>query len=186
VYTIILSTYTKEMLGRYACAMQASVSTLGLAEIPPEGQSGYKMAIRGEWKYEDGTAAGCNNHGKYDKNPIYVLTIPTPSSSRSVTVTARLAAVSNHSVASLNLSFYELTNIAAGSLLPVRANPKTAVHTSCGGVYSGRATGVVCDGIELTPGQWAMVPSTFDPTPETFDIHLSFSISTKVDVQRRQ
>jgi calpain-7 len=193
-YAIVLSTYTKEMLGRFMCTLQSSVSTVGLAEIPPEGQTGFKMAVRGEWRTDDGTAAGCNNHGRYDKNPVYVFTLPgsgapsTDGSAGIMMVTARLCSVSDHCTAPMNLSFYDLSSgVAIGSLLPPRANPKTANFTSNKGVYSNKSTGVICEHIGLTVGpQWAMVPSTFDPAPEQFDIFISFSTNIKVNVQRIQ
>jgi hypothetical protein len=31
--------------------------------------------VKGKWSMQDGSAAGCNNHGSYGKNPRYLLTL---------------------------------------------------------------------------------------------------------------
>ena len=174
--------------------IQSSHSTIGAAEIGPEGLGGYKQAIRGDWQTENGTAVGCSNFGNYHKNPVYTFSLPQPTR-----MSVRLSPVSDHCRASFNVSLYHLS--APGNdflatpqqqqqqspgILSPQINPKRATFSSNAAVYSGKPTGVCIDNVEMQAGLWAIVPSTFDPMQEQFDLFISFASSNAVVINRNQ
>lgn len=173
------------MLGQFLCCVRSSSTTIGVAELAPEGQRGFKMAVRGEWSFSSGTAVGCSNYGSYHLNPLFVFQLQQVSK-----FTCRLRPADEGSIAALNVSLYDLSSIQRDAeetnqnCLPRRANPKKSTFSSCGGVYTDKPSGVVIADVELSVGTWALVPSTFEPTEMSFDLNISFSSTSQVPIQR--
>lgn len=177
-------------------------------------------SIRGAWQ-SGSTAAGCNNFKQYLRNPAYFFEVMRPggaSSSASkapVRLSARLQCVGGSPFA-INLSVYR-AQLAPGTArsphqqaggaytaqqlqVPPNANPKRALASSRGGVYSDNTCGVAVLDLELLPsnvaedpasasssdgycppGYYCLLPSTFNPNEAsafTLDVFAGSSSST--------
>ncbi len=83
----VTSACTCAFLSKYACACSVSVSvffsviawsavTRGVVTRGHCCGMASQVQVAGEWLESTGTAAGCVNHGNYDKNPKLLLTVP--------------------------------------------------------------------------------------------------------------
>lgn len=135
-------------------------STL-LMKIPAEGAGMNCHTINGAWAMgvgNDGTAAGCNNHGRYLANPIFKFEVvhnsrsgftSTSGDSTCITLFARLQCT-NGTPFAINISLYPCIPVAGGNGSAAaaatgpkpNASPKRALATSAEGVYSDANCGV--------------------------------------------
>jgi hypothetical protein len=196
----------------FSCVVWCGLLWFGLVwfvgtQIAAEGSGLNSHTIDGAWAIgltDDGSAAGCNNHGRYLKNPMYKFKVFHNSRSgfstgddakaTSLTVFARLQCT-NGTPFAINLSLYpcqqqqgpasvDPTTIDSSSYLPkANVSPKKALATSAAGIYSDATCGVWIPETEVTSannsghtGVYCLVPSTFSPLEcSSFRIQLYYS-----------
>ncbi|CAM9363264.1 unnamed protein product [Choristocarpus tenellus] len=187
-YTVVVSTFKAHQLGGFVLKVSTSNPVQQFSPIPPEGDGMTKQVIQGDWREEDGSAAGCSNYSRYLANPRYVLTF-----SRRTSILLRLALPDNAGPfqgdrPALNVSLFAastapsqggwgLGSSASGGLgrvgvkdLDPRCKPTSslALATSNGGVYTDCLCGAATGRVDLDAGSYVVVVSTFHPLAASF------------------
>ena len=137
-----------------------------------------KTEANGKWRSSRGTAAGCNNFGRYAYNPRFVLTVNEGTGTDTI---VRLQTRGMDPIPALNVSLF--SSDASGSL-DGKSTP-TDSHLNCTsnrGVYVNTLSGVVTPRTFLRPGCYAIVPSTFKPTEGSFN--LTIYSTTEISVRQ--
>lgn len=201
-YTLVATTFSPNERGHFVLKCYSGVpwTRQGLQAVPPEGDGMACATLRGRWEgggNGDGTAAGCTNYGRYDRNPVFrvVCTARTTLLARLVAHAPRTdgqrANGDSHRASSgqaLNLALFAFAAggpIAGGSAvavgLPRGASPSMALvgpgqgpstcrATSHRGVYTAAACGVVLGAVALEAGTYLAVLSTFEPWAGEFSL----------------
>lgn len=162
-YTVIVSTFEPNKLGSFTLIVGSDAGTPSLSRIAAEGEGMIKRRVAGAWRTADRTAAGCSNHGHFMDNPKYKLVLD-----RTTRVVARLDTERVVPQPAINLSIWHCPDGA----LPPRLDIKSALASTHDGVYMEKQAGVSTGEVELRPGTYVLVPSTFDPTPCSFTLTL--------------
>jgi len=193
-YTVLASTFRPGQA--FPLILEAAASPEGgdvsLAQLPEEGAGMRKMVRPGVWRLSDGSAAGCANHGKYERNPMYSLHVPAGGALVWVKMVARPAGGSASVGSStaggsrggvtggegskwpaLNVSVFRAPEQVlghVGEISPGSLKIGKAVSTSCEGVYLGTPHGVVTRPVRLDEGMYLLIGSTFDPWDGRFTL----------------
>jgi calpain-7 len=176
-YTLVLSAFSPAMEGPVALTLAASAPSYRLVELLQEGSGLQRAAWAGSWSQASGTCAGCSNFGAYPANPTYVFKCDAK-----IAFAARLVMVASNGAVTppsngLNISLFPLSAAAFAAALRASApcvdpasSSKTAARSSNEGVYSDRTCGAALPRADLAAGCWALVASTFEPTPAAFQL----------------
>ena len=186
-YNVILSNYQPSMVGGLRGVCASGSKNVSLEAIPHEGAGYHGIKLQGEWNIGNGTAAGCNNHGNYLKNPQWRIDIPVTSKTSNngykgaIFFGARLR-ILNSTPVPMNISVYLITGEPIeGSVLPVsnaKKGPKKALLSSTNGIYTNLNCGVKIPISLLERNELArvvslaIIPSTFDPLEASFNIDI--------------
>ncbi|KXS19717.1 cysteine proteinase, partial [Gonapodya prolifera JEL478] len=148
-YTVIVSTFDANRLGAYFLTV-SSTNNFQLRLLPEEGAGMIKTVIRGEW-IKDTTAMGCFHYKQFFRNPKYQLTLKVPTK-----IQIRLITPDLKPQPALNVSVFARTPSGFGA----------EIMTS--GAYTNWVQGVLTDCTTLEPGTYAIIVSTWEPTPGGF------------------
>ncbi|DBA04343.1 TPA: hypothetical protein N0F65_002105 [Lagenidium giganteum] len=142
--------------------------------LPPEGHGLGMIKLTGCWDSQLGSAAGCASYGCYTFNPKFLVHVLAECE-----MFVRLLLISTtdgakkKTLPSLNVSIFESNS--EGSLL-LSSNPRNAFEgaSSGEGTYSGGSPAGVCTppGVRFPAGWYVVVPSTYDPQEECFELRI--------------
>ncbi|CAM9614233.1 unnamed protein product [Discosporangium mesarthrocarpum] len=195
-YTIVVSTYKARQMGGFVLKVSTSSPPQRLSSIPPEGDGMDKQVIQGWWREDDGSAAGCSNYQRYLANPRYGLTISNRTALLMRLALPENAGPFPSGRPALNVSVYRTSSThpppsmggwglgrsnSAGSIgggwssgklmdLDPRCKPTSslAVATSNEAVYTDCLCGTATKKVDLDPGGYVVVVSTFQPLETSF------------------
>jgi calpain-7 len=157
-YTIAVSTFEPQQLGEFSLLVESS-HPADVSDIPLEGAGMYCHAVKGMWDESNGT--GGPSFKQYSRNPIYELSLPNPGQ-----IKVRLQVLEPSLTTYLNVSVYSPGDASALGKLQ-----------STSGTYSNTNSGVVTTQVQLPPGTYWVIPSTFTPgTLERFKLLVYSSV----------
>lgn len=182
-YHIILSTYEPGTPGKFALSIESqdvqvlttrgSAGTMRIADgsiarprqvmhlqaLPLEGAGMFQKRLKGRWSTQDGSAAGAPRHGRYLRNPTWIIKVKSGAAQTQARCIFRLLVVSDaaataattpQSTPQLNLALFSNTQC------------NTEVATS--GSYTVAPCGVVIHDVRLEKDkEYVLVASTFSP-----------------------
>jgi len=174
-YTILASTFKPGQMGPFLLHIETSCAKHKIEAIPREGKGMSRIKLSGRWSVADGSAAGCSNHGRYDSNPRYKLTVHTPTA---LFARVRVIDPPNFKYPSLNVSIFSMESENQ------HCRVSKAHATSENGVYANSPSGAATPrSVEFSPGEYLVVPSTFHPNDES-GFELFIYSDRKVDCAR--
>lgn len=166
-YVIVASTFEPKEKGKFFLGV-SSEGPFTLTPLPEPGAGMYHQSFSGEWVIGS-TAAGCENHGRYDNNPSFKVYF---NGNKPCQITARLRVAGEYqrsSSHSLNIALF-----AYNSALSSKPKSLTTARTHSGD-YTNPRCGVVLPLSSIDPGEYLLVPSTFDSVQSSYilDVYTS-------------
>jgi calpain-7 len=164
-FTLAVSTYEPGVCSAFVLHVESDAA-FDLTPIPQEGDGHFRSVISGTWDTSTGTGAGCANYGNYPANPRIALTIP--DSLTRVRFRIQVDPVAGGNLPSVNAALFASED---GSLSRT-ATPATALLTTNKGVYSNPPAGTLSKWMDVQPGKYIIVPSTFKPRNAKYRLYL--------------
>ncbi|TFK50844.1 cysteine proteinase [Heliocybe sulcata] len=140
-YTVVVSAFEPEQQGKFSLQVE-SPYPFDMESIPQEGAGMYNKTVRGAW--DNDTAAGAPPYNRYFSNPWYDIQVKSQTQLK-----IRLQISRPSPMTTINISLYR------------DAAPPQLLLSS--GPYSDSICGVITPQIPLAPGNYFLVPSTYEP-----------------------
>ncbi|CAN0179771.1 unnamed protein product [Ectocarpus sp. 6 AP-2014] len=191
-YTVIFSTYNPGQVAGFVAKLCTTSPVRPPTRIPQEGEGmASKQVVRGRWRQDDGTAAGCGNFGRYLDNPRYLFTVPSRASILLRIVIPENAGPFPEGRPAVNITLFPTTREGGSESTAgppedtggmhrgvgrISLNPKCqptsnlAIASSNGGVYLDSSAGAVTESVEVKAGEYVAVVSSFRPQEADYQI----------------
>lgn len=162
-YMIVPATWDGNAMGTFTLSVFTSGPRVVLTTLQGLAGTGltYRSLVSGTWSRVDGTAVGCRNFGKYDRNPQFDFRIE-----RETDIAVRIQTEPKHRC---NLSIYSADG-RASAVLSSHPMANSGVYVETAAISRTR----------LGPGMYTIVPSTFDPEEAVFKITVHSSLPLPV------
>ncbi|KZT22492.1 cysteine proteinase [Neolentinus lepideus HHB14362 ss-1] len=163
-YTVVVSAFEPDQQSKFSLQVE-SAYPFDLEPIPQEGAGMYNKTIRGAW--DDDTATGAPPYNRYFSNPLFEVQVKSQTQLK-----VRLQLTQSSSITSINISLFR------------DSSPPQLLLSS--GPYADTICGVITPQISLAPGNYFLVPSTYEPGFRTPFRIIVYCTTSGVAVSRRK